>query len=149
MKIDGTDVYLGPHGSKASRVEYDRVVTEWLANGRSLPDKSGLTIVELAARYMEFAVDYRWSSEMVVADGVHLSEAGQRHMGRELLEFFSRNAQAATWFRAGTRVAPSPVLAAGPAAAKFANPAGSYKVELKGEVTSRRSRPGRTIQPGG
>ena len=28
------DFYLGLHGSKASRLEYDRLVTEWQANGR-------------------------------------------------------------------------------------------------------------------
>lgn len=58
IKLDGNDVYLGPHGSQASRIEYDRVVTEWLANGRSLPAKSGLSVVELAAKFMEFAVGY-------------------------------------------------------------------------------------------
>jgi len=30
------DFYLGPHGTPASRDEYDRVIAEWLANGRQL-----------------------------------------------------------------------------------------------------------------
>ena len=58
IKLDGQDIYLGLHGSKASRIEYDRVVAEWLANGRCLPSKSGLTVNELAAKYMKFAIGY-------------------------------------------------------------------------------------------
>jgi integrase len=34
VTLGGKDIYLGPHGTKASRAEYDRVVAEWLANGR-------------------------------------------------------------------------------------------------------------------
>jgi len=41
---------------------------------------------------------YRWSSEMVAPDGVHLSEAGIRRMGSELLRFFSDDPYARSWF---------------------------------------------------
>ncbi|QDV75374.1 tyrosine-type recombinase/integrase [Botrimarina mediterranea] len=61
VTLCGVDHYLGPYGSKPSRVLYDRLVAEWLASGRSRPsnaDASALTIVELAARYWEFAVGY-------------------------------------------------------------------------------------------
>ena len=34
-KINGRTFYLGPHGTKASRREYDRIVAEWLTAGRS------------------------------------------------------------------------------------------------------------------
>ncbi len=37
VTIDGRDVYLGKHGSPASMAEYDRLIAEWLANGRRLP----------------------------------------------------------------------------------------------------------------
>ena len=37
VTLDGRDFYLGPHGTKASKREYDRVVGEWQANGRTLP----------------------------------------------------------------------------------------------------------------
>ena len=47
----GKDFYLGPHGTKVSKAEYDRVVGEWMANGRTLPrDEAGsigITVVEL------------------------------------------------------------------------------------------------------
>jgi hypothetical protein len=34
VTLGGTDIYLGPYGTKASRDEYDRVVGKWLAAGR-------------------------------------------------------------------------------------------------------------------
>ena len=34
VNLSGQDFYLGPHGTKASKLEYDRLIGEWLANGR-------------------------------------------------------------------------------------------------------------------
>ena len=51
------------------------------------------------------------------------------------MEFFSRDTQAGTWFTAGTQLAKVATPVAATAVAKFPNPAGSYKVELKGDVT--------------
>ena len=45
VTLSGKDVYLGPHGTKASRIEYDRVIGEWLANGRQLPKSQATTTV--------------------------------------------------------------------------------------------------------
>jgi len=58
--IDGRDVYLGPWKSKASKIEYDRVIGEWLANGRCLPtdNNSDLRIVELVKAYWRHAHGY-------------------------------------------------------------------------------------------
>ena len=36
VTINGQDIYLGPHGTRASRIEYHRVIAEYLANGRQL-----------------------------------------------------------------------------------------------------------------
>jgi integrase len=61
VTIEGRDIYLGPHNSKASRLEYDRIVTEWLAAGRKLPVSLGeidLSVVEVLARYKKFAKLY-------------------------------------------------------------------------------------------
>jgi integrase len=59
VTLNGTDIYLGPYGTKASRTEYDRMIGEWLAAGRHLPSSqlsnSDLTIVEILARYWRFA----------------------------------------------------------------------------------------------
>ena len=37
VTLDGRDHYRGPYGTPASRAEYDRLVTVWLARGRRLP----------------------------------------------------------------------------------------------------------------
>jgi hypothetical protein len=36
VTLNGRDIYLGPHGTKASKREYDRIIGEWLQNGRQL-----------------------------------------------------------------------------------------------------------------
>jgi hypothetical protein len=36
VMIRGRDFYLGPHGTKASKVEHDRLVSEWLVAGRRM-----------------------------------------------------------------------------------------------------------------
>src|SRR4051812_29019324 len=36
VTLNGQDVYLGPHGTAASKREYDRVIGEWLARRREL-----------------------------------------------------------------------------------------------------------------
>lgn len=58
VKLDGRDVYLGPWNTRASKLEYDRVIGEWLANGRALPAATQLTVVEVCARYMKWAAGY-------------------------------------------------------------------------------------------
>lgn len=58
VTINGHDHYLGPHGTKASRIEYDRLITEWLASGRSASygtPAAVVTVVELANDYVKFA----------------------------------------------------------------------------------------------
>ena len=59
VTIAGRDCYLGPHSTKASKLEYDRLINEWLASGRpSTPatsTTSDLTINELLVRYWTFA----------------------------------------------------------------------------------------------
>lgn len=59
----GRCFYLGPHGTKASKVEYDRLIAEWLARGRRaladpVEENSGITVVELIARYKRYAEGY-------------------------------------------------------------------------------------------
>ncbi|MEO8497593.1 MAG: hypothetical protein ABI614_21195 [Planctomycetota bacterium] len=60
VAIDGKDHYLAPHGTKASKLEYDRLIGEWVQNGRKLPGDfaNDTTIVELAAAYWRFAQGY-------------------------------------------------------------------------------------------
>ncbi|MFV2070498.1 MAG: tyrosine-type recombinase/integrase [Pirellulales bacterium] len=60
VTIDGKDFYLGPWRSKASRCEYDRLIGEWMQNGRSLPRNSACdtTVVEVFSAYLKFAGTY-------------------------------------------------------------------------------------------
>ena len=60
VTIAGRDYYLGPYGTKASRLEYDRQITQWLAAGRPnmTTDPDAITIVEVIARYLRFAREY-------------------------------------------------------------------------------------------
>ena len=60
VTLRGRDVYLGPHGTKISRLEYDRVVAEWLANGRTPGTRaaSEVTIEGLLAAIWLYARDY-------------------------------------------------------------------------------------------
>jgi hypothetical protein len=48
VTIAGRGYYLGPYKSKASLVEYDRLITEWLAAGRPSP-KSAPCLIEKAS----------------------------------------------------------------------------------------------------
>lgn len=60
VTLDGRDFYLGAHGTRTSKAEYDRLIGEWLANGRRLTASPGaaLSMVELIAAYWKFAKDY-------------------------------------------------------------------------------------------
>jgi len=51
VTLNGKDVYLGNHGTPMSRERYDRLIAQWLANGRKRPVEanSELTVMELSA----------------------------------------------------------------------------------------------------
>jgi hypothetical protein len=50
VTLNGRDIYLGKWNTKESRTEYDRIIGEWLAAGRSLPKpESDLTVAELGS----------------------------------------------------------------------------------------------------
>ena len=55
VTLNGKDHYLGKWNSKVSRVEYDRLIGEWLAGGRCLLQNGDLTINEVALSYWRFA----------------------------------------------------------------------------------------------
>ncbi len=61
VTLNGQDCYLGKWGSKASKAEYERLIGEWLASGRSRPDNGqhdGLTVAEVALRFLKYAKRY-------------------------------------------------------------------------------------------
>lgn len=61
VTINGRDHLLGPHGTKASKLEYDRIIAEWLSSGRSqsygAPERD-YSIVEMVADYIRHAAAY-------------------------------------------------------------------------------------------
>ncbi len=72
VRIDGHDHYLGKYDTPESKVEYDRLIAEWLSGGRRLPPPavtiSGLTVNELILAYWRFVESY------YVKDGKPTSE---------------------------------------------------------------------------
>ena len=60
--LDGKYLYCGPYGSIEVRQRYERLIAEWLANGRRLPspqpNDSELTIDELLLDYWTFVKTY-------------------------------------------------------------------------------------------
>jgi integrase len=59
VTIDGKDHYLGPWGSRRARIEYERLLGEWAANG-GMGGGAGraVTVAELVLAYRKFAVTY-------------------------------------------------------------------------------------------
>jgi hypothetical protein len=60
VTIGGVDRYLGTHGTKASKLEYDRLIGEWVTAGRPAggAKSTDITIAELRQRYKVNAVGY-------------------------------------------------------------------------------------------
>ena len=58
VTLDGRDYYLGKYNSAASRSEFDRLVGEWMRNGRQLLSQNDLALVELGSAYKKFAKQY-------------------------------------------------------------------------------------------
>ena len=59
VTINGRDHYLGPWGSSRAKVEYDRLMGEWLANGGvTNAAERAVTVAELVLAYRKFADTY-------------------------------------------------------------------------------------------
>ena len=58
VTLNGRDIYLGLFGSIASKAEYDRLIAEWLRNGRQLDAGSDLTVTELVRDFLVWADGY-------------------------------------------------------------------------------------------
>lgn len=69
VTIEGRDIYLGPHGTAASRREYDRIIGAWLANGRraSASGATDLSLVEVIAAYWKHCGTYYAAAVAVLA----------------------------------------------------------------------------------
>jgi integrase len=59
VTLNGRQVYLGAHGSPESRAEYDRLVGEYLINGRLTgAGDAGISVNELLVAYLHWARTY-------------------------------------------------------------------------------------------
>ena len=61
VELNGRTHYLGPHGTKASLAEYDRLIAEWLAHGRRLPtepEQRETIVTQLCVEYWKHAQHY-------------------------------------------------------------------------------------------
>ena len=81
VTLAGKDHYLGPHGTVASKLEYDRLIVKWLANGRPcrVHHDSDITVTQLLAHFWIFAKQH------YVKKGVPTSSAGNYKRAIKLL----------------------------------------------------------------
>jgi integrase len=78
VTLSGKDFYLGRHRSEISRREYDRLVGEWLANGRRLvleEDSFEISVGDLILRYWEFCQDYYVKNGKPTSEQGHVKQA--------------------------------------------------------------------------
>jgi len=70
VRISGKMYYLGKYGSEASRREYDRIIAEFVANGRQSFYSADTILVEnLIVRFLDYAENERnysqgWKAQM-------------------------------------------------------------------------------------
>jgi integrase len=92
VSIQGRDFYLGPHGTKASKLEYDRIVNVWLANGRQLPQAGAdLVILEVVADFRTHALKYYRKNGRTTRSLGNIDDAVKPLLllyGRELVQEF-------------------------------------------------------------
>ncbi len=93
IRLSSKDFYLGPHGTKASKLEYDRLIGEWLANGRRLPEEASdkpITVTSLCARYLKYCLGY-YVKRGAVTDEVASVKIAIRHINRSYGKTFAKD----------------------------------------------------------
>lgn len=83
VRLNGRDIYLGKYGTPASKASYDRVIAEWLANGKQLPPpssreplpQSSVTVNDLILAFMEHAKGYYVKNGQPTGEIPNLKEA--------------------------------------------------------------------------
>ena len=84
VRLNGRMIYLGRHDKPDSRIRYNQMIAEWLANNRRLPvSPEEITVPELCAAYLKHAESY-----YVGPDGKPTKSLGTVKMAiRALLKF--------------------------------------------------------------
>ena len=92
---NGKDYYLGRHGSKASREEYERILTDYLANGKKRPPtatQSGMIGEELAIHFLDWCEGYYRKNSLLTQTFGHNKTAVSlfvRHYGNKSVNDFT------------------------------------------------------------
>ncbi len=83
VELNGKRMYLGRYDSTESRQRYDRLIAEWLANGRRLPvDPRRITVVELVDRFWQHAKTYYRRPDGTATSSLHNYRAALRPLKR-------------------------------------------------------------------
>ena len=80
VTLCGRDLYLGKFGTRESRAEYDRIIAEWLANGRTLPrsvsgNEAHITNSELLLAFLAWAESYYVKNGRMTGEVAHVRYA--------------------------------------------------------------------------
>ena len=78
VMLNSCDFYLGLWQSEASKAEYDRLIAEWVANGRRLPSEEQsdqLTVAELAVGFLAHAESYYANDSETTSEYACLKDA--------------------------------------------------------------------------
>ena len=92
VELGGRRFYLGKHGSKSSREEYERRIAEYLANGRKLPPtrkKTGISCQELSVHVLDWAMGYYVKNGEQTPTFNHFRNALSLHYGNESVDNFT------------------------------------------------------------
>jgi len=95
VELGGRRFYLGKHGSKTSRQEYERRIADYLANGRQVAptrSKKGITCQELAVHFLEWAEEYYVKNGQQTETFDHYKRAVAlwvKHYGHESVDAFT------------------------------------------------------------
>ena len=88
VTLSGKDHYLGRYGTPESRAEFDRLIAEWLSNGRRLPTTDDMAVAELIVAYLRHADAY------YVKNGRPTSEPGLLRLSFKVLRRLYGHSQA-------------------------------------------------------
>jgi integrase len=80
VTLGGRDFYLGKFGSAESRSEYDRLLAEWLANGRTVPRADAavgpdLTVNEMLEAFLGWAESYYRKGDRITGEVTNIRYA--------------------------------------------------------------------------
>lgn len=96
VRLNGKDFYLGFYGTPESKAEYDRLIKEWLANGRQVTHKdqtTPITINGMCIVYLEHASTYYRKNGQITTEYGELEAAVRLlhdHCGMSPAAEFSR-----------------------------------------------------------